>query len=234
MKYPVSNERGMGLIGVMVSMAIGGVLMLAVLDMNLMMVKINSTAMANSDVLAYLNQLRTNVQYAQNSTISLVGNQIVSATVTIKDPLAPTVTIAEAGYKQRAGDAWSVKAVRFENVIPVPAQLNLYRATLVVVIEMDRARVYGGSPKRKIIGDVFCLAPLGIIKSCYGGTDLVTIAETTCKSVGGVWDASKDFGSQCSYPGTNTASSSGSGSSSGSSSSGSSSSSGHNSPCDGH
>ena len=185
----------MSLIGTLIAVAVMSVVTITLTNITLTMIKNNTTAMANSDILAYVNQLRSNIQYVSNSSISLAGNTLTGA-VTLKDPLTGAV-IAQKDYKQTPLDVWKVKSLRFSNVVSVPSQANLYRGTLVISFDLDRPRVSGSSVITKTIGDVYCLAPSGTISTCYGSTDLVTMAESACLALGGIWDVTKPFGKQC-------------------------------------
>lgn len=186
----------MNLIGMMISVSIGSLLSMMILDLNSTMIRSNATANATSDILAYVNQLRTNIQYATNSTDSLKGQSFTGLGTVLRDPLTGQV-MAGPNFKQSINDAWQVKYLRFDNVVPVPSQSGLYRGTLVVVFDLDSSRVSGGTTKAKTIGDVFCLVSAGLIQTCYGSTDLITMAQSNCVALGGHWDATKPFGSQC-------------------------------------
>lgn len=192
----IKNERGQSLISVMVAMGIAGLLAMLLADLNTVMVRNNLTAMANSDILAYVNQLRSNIQYTTNSTSALQGQSMAGLETVLKDAVTGAV-IAGPNYQQRPSDAWRVKYLRFDNVVSVPSQVNLFRGTLTAVFTLDNTRVIGVSVRTKIIGDVFCTVIGGVIQTCYGSTDLITMAQSNCAALGGTWDTEKAFGSQC-------------------------------------
>lgn len=195
----MKNQNGMSLISVMIALGVASLLALLLAQLNVIMVRNNTTAMANSDIIAYTNQLRGNIQYLANSSAALAGNSFTGTDIVLKDPLTGAV-VAGPNFKQQPNDAWKIKNLRFDNVVSVPSQVNLYRGTLIAVIELDVKRIIGSSIKTKTIGDVYCLATSGVIQSCYGSTDLTTMAQSNCAALGGSWNASKPFGSQCAIP----------------------------------
>lgn len=158
----MKNERGQTLLGVLIAVAISGILMMTVADINVIMVKNNATARADSDMLAYINTIRANIQNQTNATTMLAGNSI-SGLITLNDPLMPSQTLGNAGYKQQLNDAWQVQSVNLENPIQTG---NIFRFTLTLIIQRDVTRIAGGSVSRRIVGDVYCQVRASKITSC--------------------------------------------------------------------
>jgi len=184
------NEKGQSLVGVVVAMGIMGILSLALCDLTVLMTKNNATAVANSDILAYVNQIRVNLQDPVRASTMLAGNKITSPVV-IKDPVTGTV-LAQAGLKQ---NIWSVKRVSFENVLPGGAA-NLYRMTVVLVTEKVQSAVIGPAIARRVVGDVYCFVAAGVVTTCMG-SDPISSAKVQCQALGGKWTDAAAFGSQC-------------------------------------
>jgi hypothetical protein len=195
MKNVIGNQRGMSLIGVVVAMGIMGILMMVLADMTVMMTKNNTTALANSDILAYVNQIRSNIQDPMRATTMLAGNQTTGAVV-VNDPLVSGTILAQAGMKPNNAVAWSIKRVGFENVLPAGAT-GLYRLTLVLITEKTQGMVIGPTIARRVVGDVYCFVASNVITTCTGGTDPVAQAKVQCQALGGTWVDAAAFGSQC-------------------------------------
>lgn len=157
------NQKGQSLIGVLVSMGIAGILMMLIADLNLMMVRNNTTAQANSDILGYVNTIRSNMQNQDLVTRMLQGNT-TQGPVIIKDPMVAGSIMSQAGYKQQPNDAWQVSSVVFANV--VSAGTGVFRLTLVLNINKDQGRTIGGSSARRVIGDVYCTVVGTTITTC--------------------------------------------------------------------
>lgn len=157
------NQKGQSLIGVIISLGIASILMMIVADLNLVMVKTNTTAQANSDVVGYINTIRSNMQNPDLATKMLQGND-TSGSVTLHDPTDVTTNIGVAGYKQQPQDAWSVGSIAFLNVVNVSP--GWFRLTLVMMINRDQTRVIGSASARRIIGDVYCSVAGSTIMIC--------------------------------------------------------------------
>lgn len=189
MKNVISNQKGQSLIGVMVAMGIMGILMMALCDITLMMIKSNTTALANSDILAYINQVRTNIQSPDNATSMLKG-QPLTGEITVKDPILGTVMSA-AGFKQQPNDAWKIQSVVFEGVLDAPI-VNVKRMTLVVYIQKDPNRTIGGSSARRVVGDVYCLVATNIIVTCSLSAPVADVPRAPAESVAKMFDFDAD------------------------------------------
>lgn len=179
----------MNLIGIMISVGLAGLLAMMLADLNTIMSRNNMTARAESDMVSYVNQLRANIQ-PSTSTESLKGNPLAGPIV-IHDPLDASVILGAINYKDQPNDPWSVKSIRFDNVLPVPAVPDFYRMTLKVVIAADTKRIMSTPIRTKVIGDVYCLAPNRIIEKCYGVLDPFTTAKTQCEALQGTWNGAK-------------------------------------------
>lgn len=164
------NSKGFTLIEGMLGLSLMAISTLAFISLSLMMVKSNTTAMATSDMVGYLNQVRGNLQNADQITAAMIGNRIAGTDHFIRDPLNPSVSLASTNFRQRAQSAWYVSSVNFDSVVPVPNQTNLYRITISLSILQD-VRI-SASFKNRVIGDVYCLAPGGTISTCVNMASL--------------------------------------------------------------
>lgn len=193
----MGNQKGFSLVGVLVGLAMAGMLSMLLADMGVLMIKTNQTAQGNADILGYVNQLRTNLQTPGGATAMLIG-QSLTGPVKMKDPVVAGSIIAEAGYKQQPNDVWQVQTVSFTNVQP-GSSANLYRMTIEMNFLKDAKRIIGSAYSRRIIGDVYCFATGNVITSCTGGTDPVADAKIQCKALGYGWNDQGAFGSQCAF-----------------------------------
>lgn len=158
----LSNERGQSLIGMIVSIGIASILMMMVIDLNTIMTKTNTTAQANSDIVGYVQTLRSNLQSSDSATRMLQGN-LVTGPVTLNDPLITGQVLGRAGYKQQPQDAWSVQTLTFD---VVPAGSGVSRLTLILNVAKDQTRVMGSAHTRKIVGDIYCALTGSTITTC--------------------------------------------------------------------
>lgn len=179
----------MNLISTMIAVGIAGTLAMMLADLNTIMVRNNLTARAESDMVAYVNQLRSNIQESTATSV-LKGNSISDA-VTMHDPLNPEAVVGMVNYKLQVTDPWSVKNIRFDNILPVPAAQDFYRLTVTAVLLADNKRVSTVPVRTRVIGDVYCMAPNRVITKCYGATDPFTMAQTACLASLGTWDANR-------------------------------------------
>lgn len=154
------GQSGFSLIGVLVGIALASMLAMLLADLNVVMVRNNLTAQANSDVLAYINSIRANLQSPDLATKMLEGNSLTGS-VTVKDPLVTGTILAKAGYQQQAHDLWKVSNVTFENVVSTGTP-NVSRLTLVIHIDKS----IGTSAARRVVGDVYCFVPSGKVATC--------------------------------------------------------------------
>ena len=196
MHKTIRNERGMGLMSVIIATGIMGILMMTLCDMMLLMTKNNTTAQANSDITGFVNQLRTNMQSPDRASQMLTGNSVEAGVpVVINDPMVSGQVLAQVGSKQSPNDAWKVKRISLENVVSNPNGLS--RVTLVMVFEKDSTRTMGLNLTRRVIGDAYCFVNSNVITGCVGGTDPVAAARVQCRAMGGNWVEAESFGRQC-------------------------------------
>jgi type II secretory pathway pseudopilin PulG len=186
-KMKQSNQKGFSLISVLIGIAIFGMLSMAMVDLSLLMIKNNITAQANSDILAYVNQLRVNLQDQDNSTKMLKGNDVTGQLIMV-DPYKPTDVLAGAGHKQESKDAWQVKSVFSETPVGTSI-LNLYRLRIQSIMEKDKDRVLGPAIAKRLVADVYCTVIDNIIQSCNGGSDLLSGLKVGCEVSGGIWNS---------------------------------------------
>lgn len=182
------NNKGFSLIEMIIVMGIGTVFMLAFTTVIVNQQKAINTANANSDMVSYINTIRTNLNTGVLATAALEGTR-VDGEITIKDPINTVNVLSSAGYKQQPNDVWSVESVTYAAVYSVPAQAGLYRLTLQVILAKDSKRTIGYSKARKIIGDVYCILDgNNVIVNCLGTIDTATLAKQMCGSLSGTWD----------------------------------------------
>lgn len=186
------NNKGQSLIGVLISMGVTVVAALAIATIIANQSRAINTANANSDIGAYVNNLRTNMSNATLASNALMGNDITNVNaVTIHDPLDSTKYIAVTGYKQSANDLWSVNTVSFTKVTSVPSQTGLYRLSIGIVLLKDKGRTIGDTKSVKNVTDVYCNVKNNFITDCLGTIDTVTLAQQVCVSLSGSWNVNK-------------------------------------------
>ena len=184
----MNSNKGQSLVGVLVTMTVTVITMLMFAKIVVNQSKAINTANANSDITAYINDLRMDLNTATLATNALKGNSITGP-IAITDPLNSGVVLAGSGTKLNVNDAWIISNVSIVNPISVPSQTGLYRLTLQLTFHKDRTRTIGYDTLIKNVTDVYChLNSSNVIIDCLGATDTVTLAQQVCASLGGTWN----------------------------------------------
>lgn len=194
------DQKGQSLVGVIVASGILSILLLAMTNITVAMTKNNNEAMANSDILAYVNQIRVNILSPDRATTMLAGNHIDNTVpMIVNDPVVPNKILAQPGLTTKPNSVWNVKDVIFDQVILTNTP-GLYRLTLSLVFQKDSTRIIGPSVVKRTVCDVYCFVSSGLVTTCTGGSDPTANAKLECLALGYVWTDANPFGTQCVRP----------------------------------
>lgn len=144
----MNNQKGFGLIEMMISCGILAVVLLASGTMTLTQLKSNNTTTMNSNVNALVNQIQSALIYNPN----LIAGQSVNDDVTIYNPLNNSDIIVKAGQTFN-NDTWGVTNISLTNKT---ISGNNFKGTIVLTISKNTTRVFGSPVVTRLIGDVYC------------------------------------------------------------------------------
>lgn len=181
----------MSLISTLMSLGIASMVLSMLVSLSTLTIKNSASIQADNEVLAHVSSIRKALREPEMASKMLKGNRINGIGVILKDPLKPSLSLSKPG--QGMSHHWSVKRIGFENVIETDT-LGIFKLTVVLIVQKNTKTTIGSPVSRRVVGDAYCKVISGKIDSC--DIDLGQ-AKHQCEALGGVWDGSREFGSQC-------------------------------------
>lgn len=176
------------------------IIVYASLDSFALTAKTQRDAETNAEINLAVARVQKIVETQWSCTASLSGAVYLEQNaMIIKDPIDQTHVLATE--QMGSGNFWKISKLRMSDVHEEPGRPGVLNGTLDFEFTKTMT-VQVGTPKihRTIKNILFSATPDGTISQCYPGTASVTLANAACQAVGGVWNASQSFGSQCELP----------------------------------
>jgi hypothetical protein len=192
------NESGTSMLSVLAILSMITLVAYNTLQAQVAVAKSHRNAETVSEITAYFGRVSKVLETQWSCTASLQGQNYNDAVI-LKDPVTSDKIIAQAATQ--VSPFWKLAQIQFQNVQAVAGRPGVLSADLDLQFTKD-TRVQTGAPivNKTLAGIFFSATPDGQITQCYPSQQALSMAQAGCTGIGGVWNESLPYGSQCTLP----------------------------------